>query len=291
MQNLANQPSSLTAISSSVDAVPVSVPGNRPAAAPQAAAAITLAGRVLLAEDSLDNQKIISLFLRKAGAEVAIAENGQRAIEMVAAQAPDLVLMDIDMPEVNGLMATRALRAAGWRLPIVALTAHGSSEDRERCLAAGCNDYLEKPIDRGTLLARVAGYLYGSTSRDAGVCAPPPAAPAPSAKGVALVSRFATDVTMIAPIAEFVALLPYRVALLEEHLERRNFVELRRVIHQIKGAGGGYGFAAITERAAVADQTLKQDPQSPALVGQVESLVALIRSVEGYQSSRERFHA
>lgn len=116
-----------------------------------------VAGRVLVVEDGLDNQRLISLLLKKAGAEVTLAENGQGGLSL-ALQAwregrPfDVIFMDMQMPVMDGYEATRALREAGYTQPVVALTAHAMSHDREKCLAAGCDEFLNKPIDRRELL-------------------------------------------------------------------------------------------------------------------------------------------
>jgi signal transduction histidine kinase len=116
-----------------------------------------LRARVLLVEDVPVNQLLIATFLRKVGAEVVVAENGQlgcdEARSAVREDRPyDLVLMDMQMPVMDGYEATRALRSEGFTLPIVALTAHAMTTDRQKCLDAGCSDYVTKPVDRRTLV-------------------------------------------------------------------------------------------------------------------------------------------
>ncbi|MHC4402719.1 MAG: PAS domain S-box protein [Planctomycetota bacterium] len=132
----------------------------------------TLDCRVLLAEDGCDNQRLISLVLSSAGANVTLAENGLMAVHKAlhgsadgpAARQPteapfDVILMDIQMPLMDGYEATRRLRQADFRGPIVALTAHATEQDRQDCLDAGCDDYLSKPVDRDQLLSAVARHV------------------------------------------------------------------------------------------------------------------------------------
>lgn len=157
-----------------------------PAAAPSSGSrgadpAPTLYGRVLLVEDGIDNQRLIAFHLRRAGAAVQVAENGQQALESIErAQVDgspfDLVVTDVQMPVMDGLTLTARLRAAGCTLPIIALTAHASAEDRDRAIAAGCSDFATKPIDAPALLRACARWM------SSGRAATPDRAPATGAR-------------------------------------------------------------------------------------------------------------
>jgi signal transduction histidine kinase/CheY-like chemotaxis protein len=136
--------------------------------APPASSHGVLAGaRLLVAEDGADNRRLLQVILEKAGAEVVLVEDGQLALARIGSETDrfDLVLMDMQMPNLDGYGATRALRAHGMRTPIIALTAHAMSGDREQCLEAGCDDYLTKPVQRRQLLDTCASWL--TRSRDA----------------------------------------------------------------------------------------------------------------------------
>ncbi len=125
--------------------------------------------RLLLAEDGPDNQRLISFVLKKAGAEVTLAENGliahDKALEArEAGESFDVILMDMQMPIMDGYQATQKLREANYTGPIVALTANVMSGDHEKCLQAGCDGYATKPIDRAKLFATIAEFLAPDTS-------------------------------------------------------------------------------------------------------------------------------
>ena len=111
--------------------------------------------RILLVEDMPDSQAAISRFLEKRGAQVAFADNGQQGVEKARSLPFDAVLMDIQMPVMNGYEATKILRDGGFRKPIIALTAHGLTESRGTCLKYGCNDFLTKPVDINELVPKI----------------------------------------------------------------------------------------------------------------------------------------
>lgn len=115
--------------------------------------------RVLVVEDSEDNQLLVQLLLLKRGMKVEFASNGQEALDTVARSSFDFILMDMQMPVMDGYAATRHLRSTGYTGPIIALTAHAMKEDRERCLSAGCDEYLTKPIDSRVLVAKMCAFL------------------------------------------------------------------------------------------------------------------------------------
>jgi PAS domain S-box-containing protein len=139
-----------------------------PSAAPAAAPA-PLSIDILLAEDCADNQRLISFVLTQAGARVQLAGNGQIALQEALAardrgQPFDVILMDMQMPVMDGYEATRQLRRAGYTGPIVALTAHTLEGDRAKCLQAGCTDFAGKPIHRGALLTLLQRYARAATA-------------------------------------------------------------------------------------------------------------------------------
>jgi two-component system, cell cycle response regulator DivK len=122
--------------------------------------------KILLVEDNEMNRDMLSRRLQKKGYEVLIATDGQQGVEMAQAQAPDLILMDMSLPVLDGWEATRRLKAesATEKIPVIALTAHAMTGDRDKALDAGCDDYDTKPVDLPRLLEKIQSLLEKRTS-------------------------------------------------------------------------------------------------------------------------------
>jgi PAS domain S-box-containing protein len=135
-----------------------------PADLPGPVAALRLRGRILLAEDGPDNRRLISFILKRAGLDLEMVEDGSQAVE-TALRADregcpfDLILMDMQMPVLDGYGAVRQLRRAGYIRPIIALTAHAMASDRDKCLACGCNGFASKPVDRQELFRLIGTFV------------------------------------------------------------------------------------------------------------------------------------
>jgi len=160
----------VTISSGSLEGVSMIQDPNSPAAIAESALEVTKAeiltlhGHILLAEDGPDNQRLISFILKKTGAQVTVAPDGRvafdKAMEAWRRGEPfDAILMDMQMPILDGYSAARMLRQEGYKSPIIALTANAMAEDRKKCIEAGCDDYATKPIDRAKLIAVIASHI------------------------------------------------------------------------------------------------------------------------------------
>ena len=122
--------------------------------------------KLLLVEDHEELWDFLSRRLRRRGFEVVLAHNGQQALDQVAAETPDLVLLDMDLPLIDGWTVARTLRRGQNRVPIIALTAHAMTGDRAKALEAGCDDYHPKPVDFSLLLQQVDDALLRREEAD-----------------------------------------------------------------------------------------------------------------------------
>ncbi|MEO8484473.1 MAG: response regulator, partial [Acidobacteriota bacterium] len=212
-------------------------------------AAVPVRRRVLVAEDNLVNQRVVVGLLTKRGHDVTTVCNGREALAAVERGHFDLVLMDIQMPEMGGLEATAAIRAreliSGGHLRIVALTAHAMRGDAERFLAGGMDAYISKPIDRLDLFAAVE---QGPFTRPSPSAATPPAAVFDRA---ALVGRMGGDDALAQQVTEaFLLDCPVQMRLIKAAVDGDDTVALRAAAHALKGSAANVGARQLSEACA-----------------------------------------
>jgi len=118
--------------------------------------------RILIVDDNDDNRDVLARRLQRRGFDVTQAADGKQGVKQATADLPDLILMDMNMPELDGWEATRMIRSDGLKVPIIAITAHAMSGDRERALEAGCTQYHTKPVELDKLLEMIECLLTGS---------------------------------------------------------------------------------------------------------------------------------
>jgi signal transduction histidine kinase/HPt (histidine-containing phosphotransfer) domain-containing protein len=237
--------------------------------------------RILLAEDGYDNRKLIETILRLAGANVASVENGRLAVDKLEAESFDVVLMDINMPEMDGYEATRLLRDRGYDKPILALTANAMEGDSERCLAAGCDEHLAKPIDRARLLSTIAAHVGKRTVENKDQ--PPPTMETPPEDG-AIVSQFANDPEIATILEEFVGHLEDQADAMRRAYADGRYEDLQRCAHRLKGAGGSYGYPSLTDANKRLEDAAKARDRAAADAA-LDTVAELIRAIQnGYSA-------
>ena len=236
------------------------------AAAPQSRWRIP-ASRVLIVDDASENRELISLVLTEQGLWVEEAENGQVALDKVAAGGFDLILMDMNMPVMDGYTAVRALRGQGVTTPIVAFSANAMKGYEEEALAAGCDASLTKPVDIDLLLGSVAGFLGGERLADGTPPAPvlvPVTVPAPiavhdevEAATDPIHSRFADHPRLAPIVAKFAGRLRERLDQARQSYAQADFDELGRFGHWLAGSAGMMGYDGLTAPARAVEAMAK----------------------------------
>lgn len=195
-------------------------------------------GRVLLAEDGPDNQLLISAFLDSMGVTYKVVSDGEQAVEQALAEDFDLILMDMQMPVMDGVMATEILRGAGYGAPIIGVTANVMVEEVKRYLEVGCNRCVAKPIDFQVLGSLMREYLAAS--------------------------QVSPETASITDLPEFAALktafesgLPADLDKLDELIQQEQWDEARRLAHTLKGTAGSFGYPRVTELASTLEASIK----------------------------------
>jgi PAS domain S-box-containing protein len=236
------------------------------------------AAHVLVVDDGEENRELIRIALEDTALQVTGAANGQVALDLAAQQRFDLILMDMQMPVMDGFTATRNLRARGLTLPIVALTAHAMKGFERELQNVGCTAYLTKPIDLDALLDTMAP-LLGAT-RSGGIVEPrlpqiPVSAPPPAETDDSpIASRLATHAKLQKVIGLFIDRLATQIEEMDYAHRRRDFEKLAELAHWLKGAGGSVGFDVFTTPAQKLEQAAKSaDGDSAALIlGELHAL-------------------
>ncbi len=238
------------------------------------AASPTLAGRrVLIVDDGATNRKLIKLILERAGAQTATAENGRIGVDTALSEPFDLILMDMQMPVMDGYRAARELRLSGCRAPIIALTAHAMAGDERKCRDAGCSGYLTKPIHPHRLLTTIAEALPRAEPMAAEDTTHFDAA---AAAGGLLPSTVPIDDPEFREIIdEFVVRLAEQLTALRL-LGAGDLAHVDEIAHWIKGAGGTVGFDAFTEPATALGKYARLGRQDQIADG-ISQLEVLLR--------------
>ena len=204
-------------------------------------------GHILIVDDVQENRMLLEIVLTKAGHKTSSCTNGKEAVEAAAAQKFDIILMDVQMPVMDGFEATKLIKADSLNknTPIIALTARAMKGDSVMCIGAGCDDYLGKPVKHDELLAKISKYLKSAQSA------------LNADKGGEIVSDLAQDPDYIKAIETFVANLPDRITQMRQALESGNLTDLAQKAHALKGLGGFAGFAIYTEKARRLEEMIK----------------------------------
>jgi len=248
--------------------------------------------RILLAEDNVVNQKVALKILEKMGYRADVVGDGLQAVEALRARSYDLVLMDVQMPDVDGMEATRRVRETGSgvlnpRVPIVALTAHAMAGDRQKCLDAGMDDYLAKPIKSAELAAILARWAQPVTVE---TCTSIGEKPGPEMdagqestswdimneavfdEGVLLALLAGDRVSAAEIVNEYMKDTPAQVSRLRAAVERNDADEVRSRAHNLKGAAASVGAGALRRLATALDER--------AATGDLADAPALLRDIE-----------
>lgn len=203
-----------------------------------------LNGHILVVEDNPSNQALINVLLKRMNLTLDIADDGCQALDKVSKTTYDAILMDMQMPNMNGYEATAAMRKKGIKTPIIALTANAMSGDAEKCLQAGCDSYLSKPVKQQILYETLREYLEKDSENS------PAEKPGKntSALNPDIVSEIESDSELIKVVELFVEDIPDTLRRFQDCIDRGNIDQFRQLTHQYKGASGSAGFSVLCEK-------------------------------------------
>ncbi|MEQ1831128.1 MAG: ATP-binding protein, partial [Pirellula sp.] len=263
---------------------------------------------ILVVDDGQANRQLVTVYLERAGATVTCATNGKEACDLTVDNTFDAIIMDVHMPVMDGMTATKTMRKQGLTIPIIALTGNVMKDDEDSCRAAGYSGFLAKPIRMNTLLATVSELLGNVDPSETISLQPVPIQPSET-ESIAALHRSVTDLTqslnnadqqhatdsttdwiesdlpieddeICSIVQEFVVHLRERISLMEQVHRQGNSRELEDLAHWLKGAGGSLGFHQFTIPARDLEIASKKGEleKIPMLVQQIRSIVDRVRA-------------
>ena len=236
-------------------------------------------GPILIAEDVVYNRRFLEVLLERAGYQILSCSNGAQAADLATKNRFGLIILDIQMPRIDGLEAAKLIREIPHHAftPIIALTAQAMKGDIQRCLQAGCTDYLAKPVREGELLERIGKYLLPPASAEKAASAGSQKVEE-SFKTAQIQSQLAGDTELMKVVAGYIEDLPRMVTKMIETLQDRDFEALAGLAHNLKGSSGLAGFPDLASQAAQMQQAA-QYKRSEDFAGILKKIVKLCRMV------------
>jgi len=227
-----------------------------------------LEGKVLLVDDLEDNRKLVAYLIEKTGAQVDVATNGQQAIDMSKFTRYDLVLMDMQMPVMDGLTATTVIREKGSDVPIVMLTANAYASDRQKCEQAGATGFLTKPLDTRKLNATLVKYLHVCDIKEEKL-------------NPVYSSLLQEEPGLVDIVNRFVLYLPRQIEDIEVLCNNAEWGQLLAVLHDLKGTSGNMGFAEVYDCVVSMENILRAEQY-----GELKIQLSYLRKLAGVLDTR-----
>jgi len=228
-------------------------------------------GKVLLAEDNADNQNLVKMYLTKMGVQVSVANNGQEAVQLATEEVFNLILMDMQMPIMDGVEATKLIHGSGNEAPIVMLTANVMKDDMQQCRRVGCNGFLTKPIERNSFEAYVADFLIPVDSH--------------SLEQLPIVSELVNEGPEFYNIVKaYVKQLPGDLQAAIDAFKSNDDDVLKSKVHSMKGTSGNMGFIEYSQLCAQVEFAITKNDRDEImqLIDTLEEMKA--RIIAGVES-------
>ncbi|MFN8608460.1 MAG: response regulator [Vulcanimicrobiota bacterium] len=243
--------------------------------------------RILVVDDDAFSRKLMGLYLKPIGVELQLLPGGQECLTAVAEQQPDLILMDCQMPELDGFETTRRLRSSGFAGVILALTGNSDDETLRKCTEAGMNGHISKPVDATTLRGRIAAALPQMLNAEAesptpAAAEPPPSPPAsedPLARARKIAEAARNPAILARLVDAFVKSAQESMNALEAALQSQDGQAVAAAAHKLRGSAGSFGATSFSQAAGGLEDALQSQSlqESSSLIETVRGLWPALR--------------